>query len=83
MLQTKLTLPIRKSEVAALDVSAMEVDTPGDLAPVNVETTSKRSKKEKKDKSDAPVATETETPSKKEKKEKSEKKKKRKSEAAA
>lgn len=56
--------------MAALDASAMEVDAPGDLQPVNVESTSKRSKKDKsKSASDTP------------KKEKSDKKKKRKSEA--
>lgn len=58
--------------MAALDSSAMEVDAPGDLQPVNVESTSKRSKKDKSKSADG------ETPSKKEK---SDKKKKRKSEA--
>lgn len=65
--------PRRKSEAAAPDASAMEVDAP--------ETTSKRSKKEKKDKSAstivAEVTMETDTPQK----EKKDKKKKRKSEA--
>jgi hypothetical protein len=82
-------IPIRKSDVAALDADAMAIDTPGNLSAVGIDQKPKikREKKQKPSGDDGDlsvVGNDTGISIKKEKKERKEKKeKKRKSEGAA